>query len=64
MPVVLILLLAVLLIALIVFGPILVIWSLNTLFGFTIAYTFKTWFATWILAGTVGGTKYHSCNKS
>jgi len=40
----------------IVFGPLAVIWALNTLFGLTIAYTFKTWLAALMLAGIVGGT--------
>lgn len=30
-------------------GPILMIWSLNTLFALDIAYTLKTWFAAFIL---------------
>jgi hypothetical protein len=33
------------LIALVIAGPLLIIWSLNTLFGLTIAYTLKTWAA-------------------
>jgi hypothetical protein len=37
----------------IVFGPILMIWSLNTLFGLGIAYTFWTWLAALILGGTL-----------
>jgi len=41
----------------VVFGPLLTIWSLNTLFGLTIPYTLKTWFATLFLAGVVGGSK-------
>mgnify|MGYP001020483051 CR=1 FL=1 len=40
----------------IVFGPLAGIWALNTLFGLTIAYTFKTWLAALVLAGIVGGT--------
>ena len=35
----------------IVFYPIAVIWSLNTLFGLTIPYTFGTWCATMIFVG-------------
>lgn len=35
--------------ALVILGPIFTIWSLNTLFGLGIPYTFKTWCATiWI----------------
>lgn len=32
-------------------GPLALIWSLNTLFGLGIAYTFKTWGAALILGG-------------
>jgi hypothetical protein len=32
-----------------VFYPLLIIWSLNTLFGLGIAYTLKTWLASSIL---------------
>lgn len=32
-----------------VLGPIVVIWSLNTLFTLAIPYTFKTWLATFIM---------------
>lgn len=40
----------------IVFGPFLSIWSLNTLFGLGIAYSFKTWLAAiWIQMVTFGG---------
>ena len=35
--------------------PLLLIWSLNTLFGLGVAYSFKTWLATLVLAGAVGG---------
>lgn len=39
-------------IALLIIGPILVIWSLNTLFPvLAIPYTLTTWLATIILAG-------------
>lgn len=43
-------------IALIIGMPFAIIWSLNTLFALTIPFTFWTWLATLILAGTV------SCN--
>lgn len=36
---------------LIVLGPLLAIWSLNTLFGLSIAYTLKTWVAALLLGG-------------
>lgn len=46
---------AVLLIA-IGIGPLITIWSLNTLFmAGSIAYTFKTWLATLLLQMTVAG---------
>lgn len=53
------------LIVVIVFAPLLTIWSLNTLFGLGIAYTFWTWLATvWLqmvtfgsMAATVNGKK-------
>lgn len=43
-----------LVLALIIVGPLLTIWSLNTLFGLTIAYTLKTWFAAMVLGGIIG----------
>jgi hypothetical protein len=47
----LIALLIVLVIALFVFYPLAVIWSLNLLFGLTIPFTFSTWCATMVLVG-------------
>jgi len=41
-------------VALVIFGPLLTIWSFNTLFGFAIPYTLKTWFATLWLVGAAG----------
>lgn len=38
-----------LVIFLIVAGPLLIIWALNQLFAFTIAYTFWNWLAVFIL---------------
>jgi len=38
------------------FGPLAGIWALNTLFGLTIAYTFKTWLAAIVLAVIIGST--------
>jgi hypothetical protein len=40
----------------IVFAPLVTIWSLNTLFGLSIAYTIESWFATVWLQATVLGT--------
>ena len=34
--------------------PLAAIWSVNTLFGLTIPYTFKTWLAAFILIGVSG----------
>ncbi len=47
----LIALVIVLVIGFIVAYPLAVIWSLNTLFGLTIPFTFKTWCATMVLVG-------------
>jgi len=42
-------------VTLIVLGPLATIWSLNTLFGLGIAYTFWTWLATaWLSMVTFG----------
>jgi hypothetical protein len=38
------------------FTPFLGIWALNTLFGLSIAYTFKTWLAALILGGIISPT--------
>jgi hypothetical protein len=44
-----------LIVALIVAGPLLIIWALNTLFPvLAIAYTWETWLAALILGATVG----------
>lgn len=44
------------LIAVIIFAPLLTIWSLNTLFSLGIAYTIWTWAAVvWIQMVTFGG---------
>jgi hypothetical protein len=45
--------LVILLIGIIIAGPLLTIWSLNTLFGLGIAYNFYTWLATVILAAAI-----------
>jgi len=44
--------------ALIVFGPLISIWSLNALFALAIPYSFKTWLAVcWIQMVTFGGVQ-------
>lgn len=50
-------LILILLLALVViFAPLLTIWSLNTLFNLGIGYTFFTWAATvWLQMATLGG---------
>jgi hypothetical protein len=45
--------------SLVIFGifvmPLAGIWSLNTLFGLTIPYTFDTWLAAFLLGAVVSG---------
>jgi hypothetical protein len=55
--------LAVLLILLIVFGPLITIWSLNTLFNLGIAYTIWTWLATAWLSLVTFGSVTSAINK-
>jgi len=43
--------------ALLVFGPIITIWALNTLFALHIPVTFGTWFAALWCGLIVGGAK-------
>ena len=38
---------------LIIAGPLLMIWSLNTLFALGIAYTWQTWVAALLIFGTL-----------
>ena len=46
----------ILVIAVVIFGPLLTIWSLNTLFPvLAIPYSIETWFATVIIAGIFRG---------
>jgi hypothetical protein len=40
----------------IIFWPFAIIWAVNTLFGFTIAYTFVNWLAVLVLSATFGKT--------
>lgn len=47
----------------IIFGPFISIWSLNTLFNLGIDYTFKTWLAAIILSSIIYGSS-QSGNKS
>ena len=43
----------VLIIALVIFGPLVTIWALNTLFGLKIAFTFWTWLAMLWVQGSL-----------
>ena len=53
-----------LIIAILVFAPLVTIWSMNTLFNLGIGYTFKTWLATvWIQMVTFGGVTSSINNK-
>jgi len=44
------------------FAPFAFIWALNTLFGLTIAYSFKTWLAALII-GTIISAKATTSHK-
>ena len=44
-------------VALLLCFPLLVIWSVNTLFSLSIAYTFTNWFATIVLGIFIRGYK-------
>jgi hypothetical protein len=47
----------ILVVALVILGPLAIIWALNTLFGLGIAYTFWTWLAVLVLSATIGGNR-------
>ena len=54
----------ILIIAVIVFGPLLGIWSLNTLFPILlIPYTWETWAAYFLLLGSITGLRFGSRKK-
>jgi len=55
--------LIVLIILLVVFSPLITIWSLNTLFSLSIAYTFWTWLATAWLSLVTFGSVTSAINK-
>lgn len=52
-----------LVVAIVIGGPLATIWSLNTLFGLTIAYTFKTWLAALFLGGLMSKSASSSSSK-
>lgn len=59
MKVVAVVLLIALIIAAIIFGPLITIWALNALFpSLAIAYTFKTWLASLLLGGIFAGNRW------
>jgi hypothetical protein len=49
---------------LVLMSPFVTIWALNTLFKFTIEYTFWTWLAALWLSMAVGGSSIRSWKKS
>ena len=54
-----------LVILLVIFGPLVTIWSLNTLFVLGIEYTFWTWLATvWLSLVTFGSVANSVRNKN
>lgn len=53
-----------LIIAIVIFAPLVVIWALNTLFNLGIVYNFWTWLATAVLTGTFGKTNYVKIRKN
>jgi hypothetical protein len=54
-------LLLLLIVALVIAGPLLWIWALNTLFPvLAIPYTIGTWFAALLIGGVVGNRTYNS----
>lgn len=55
-----ILLLLVLVILFVIFGPFITIWALNLLFGTHIPFTFATWFAALWISGLVASSKISS----
>jgi len=58
-----ILLVIALALAVFILGPLAVIWSANTLFNFTIPYTFDTWVATLLIGAFLRGESLVSFKK-
>ena len=58
MRVLLVVVMFVVIVAALVFGPLLLLWSLNTLFGLGIAYSCKTWLAA-LLLGMAASPNVH-----
>lgn len=52
-----VILVALAVVAVVVFGPIASIWAVNALFGTAIPFTLKTWAAALVLTSIVGGNK-------
>lgn len=40
----------------IILWPFVVVWSMNTLFGLSIPFTFRTWLASFVLTLVIGST--------
>lgn len=52
-------------IAILIVGPLLTLWSLNTLFALDIAYDVSTWFATvWLMSVTFGSVGFAVSRKN
>jgi hypothetical protein len=56
--------LLILLVLLVIFGPLSIVWALNTLFALGIAYTWKTWLAILLLSAAFGNTRVNFNGKS
>jgi len=54
MPALLVTLFVLLVLAVVIFAPLVFIWAINTLFSLQIAYTFINWFAAFVLLTLVG----------
>ena len=53
-----------LVIAIVIFGPFVWIWCINTLFPVAnIQYTFDTWLASLLIGGSFGGVRFASKSK-
>ena len=58
-----ILFIAIIIIALLIYGPMITIWAMNTLFGLNIPTNGATWFAVIWLGSIVGSSNYNT-NKN
>ncbi len=53
-----------LLICLMIFGPMITVWALNTLFGLSIPINLATWFAMLWVSGTLGAAARGAVSSS